>query len=273
MTPLEHEFEDAMLDIYEQAKRYNYYPNYFVRMVHEYHGVGAAKKLLAAENAQQGLFKLWEIKKLDLSMEALVAQDKYAPLFEAEEIEIARKRLKDLGYELAKGKSTSPQSDDRSLSDRIKAGESSTMEFKVAAAWNLRTNQRDGTMKENVLQAIASFMNSSRGGDIIIGVENDTGAIIGLARDYEAVDPKKKNRNGYELWLRNVIASALGADVTAFYETSIHRLEGKDIMLIHVDPAPKPIYLDGDFYIRDGNGKRKLKAVDAMSYIKQRWGF
>ncbi len=165
-----------------------------------------------------------------------------------------------------------PNPNDQQLRARIKQDENATLEFKVAAYWNAKTNQKDGTMKENVLQAVASFMNSSQGGDVIIGVENGTCAIVGLEADYAAVDPGEKNRGSYELWLRNIIATVLGANVTEFYETSFHELEGKDILRIRVKPATHPIYLNGDLYIRDGNGKRKLKAAEVVPYIKQRWG-
>lgn len=98
MTPLEKEFETAMLDIYEQAKRFKYYPTYFLRMVQEHGGVGAAKRLLAAPNAQQGLFTLWELGGLDFSMEALVSEPKFQPLFTEIEIAEARRRLEKLDY-------------------------------------------------------------------------------------------------------------------------------------------------------------------------------
>jgi hypothetical protein len=98
MTPLEKEFEAAMLDTYDQTSQFHYYPTYFLRMVQEYGGVGAAKRLLAAPNAQQGLYKLWELGGLDFSMEALVIQEKYQSLFTAEELAEAHKRLDALKY-------------------------------------------------------------------------------------------------------------------------------------------------------------------------------
>jgi hypothetical protein len=98
MTPLEKEFETAMLDTYEQAKHYKYYPTYFLRMVHEHGGVGAAKRLLAAKDAQQGLFTLWELGGLEFSMEALVLQEHFQVLFTEAEIAEARRRLDKLGY-------------------------------------------------------------------------------------------------------------------------------------------------------------------------------
>jgi len=98
MISLEKQFEAAMLDTYEQAKRFKYYPTYFLRMVQEHGGVGAAKRLLAASNAQQGLNTLWELGGLDFSMEALVIQDKFRSLFTDVELAEARRRLELLDY-------------------------------------------------------------------------------------------------------------------------------------------------------------------------------
>jgi hypothetical protein len=98
MTPLEKAFEAAMLDTYEQSKRFKYYPTYFLRMVQEHGGVGTAKRLLASQNAQKGLFTLWELGGLDFSMEALVLNQKFQRLFTQEELGEAHRRLAQLHY-------------------------------------------------------------------------------------------------------------------------------------------------------------------------------
>jgi hypothetical protein len=38
-----------------------------------------------------------------------------------------------------------------------------------------------------------------------------------------------------------------------------------------VRPAGSPVYLNGDLYVRIGNGKKKLPAQQALEYIKRRW--
>jgi hypothetical protein len=68
-------------------------------MVHEHGGVGAVRLLIKSPNAQEGLSKLWEIGKLDYSIEAAALNPKWASLFTEQEKTIARKRLKDLNYE------------------------------------------------------------------------------------------------------------------------------------------------------------------------------
>ena len=98
MSKLENQFHQAMLDVYNNAKEYEYYATYFKRMIDQHGGVEAAKRLLAKGEIQQGLSKLWELNLLDQSMEALVIQKRFQPLFTSEEIVEARRRLEELGY-------------------------------------------------------------------------------------------------------------------------------------------------------------------------------
>jgi hypothetical protein len=48
-------------------------------IIDQYGGLGAAKRLLAKPNIQEGLTKLWELGLLDQSMEALVIQERFEP--------------------------------------------------------------------------------------------------------------------------------------------------------------------------------------------------
>ena len=98
MASLEQDFHHAMVAIYETQKDYGYYANYFKQMLDEYGGVEAAKRLLVAPKAQQGLFRLWELDHLANSVEAHVLHEKYRPLFSEAELEEARRRLEELGY-------------------------------------------------------------------------------------------------------------------------------------------------------------------------------
>ncbi len=95
---LQDEFHTAMLTTYEEGVKRGYYPTLFLQMLHEHGGVGTAKRLLAAQEPQTGLYRLWELGLLRESMEAHVIQKKFEPLFTAEEIQEARKRLDELGF-------------------------------------------------------------------------------------------------------------------------------------------------------------------------------
>ncbi len=98
MATIEDEFHRAMIAVYETAKDHDYFATYFKQMLDEHGGVQTAKRLLAKAEAQQGLTRLWELNLLDHSMEALVIQERFQPLFTDEEITEARRRLEELGY-------------------------------------------------------------------------------------------------------------------------------------------------------------------------------
>jgi len=95
---LEEQFHHAMIGVYENARDHDYFANYFKRMIDQYSGLGAAKRLLAKPGIQEGLMKLCELDCLGQSMEALVIQDRFRSLFTEAEIAEARRRLEELGY-------------------------------------------------------------------------------------------------------------------------------------------------------------------------------
>lgn len=96
---LEGEFHRAMLNIYDTAAELDYHPIVFLQMVHEHGGVETARRLLGTPEAQQGLSTLWERERLDISMEALVVQERWKPLFSDAERQAAWDRLSAYGYD------------------------------------------------------------------------------------------------------------------------------------------------------------------------------
>lgn len=98
MMTLEEQFHHAMIGVYENAKGHDYFATYFKGMVDRYGGLSAARRLLAKPGIQEGLMKLWELGCLDQSMEALVIQERFQPLFAKDEIAEANRRLSELGY-------------------------------------------------------------------------------------------------------------------------------------------------------------------------------
>jgi len=99
MDNLELQFQDDMLKTYRKAKKLGYKAGIFLDMIGTMGGVGTAKKLLSTEDfIQDGVTRLWELGRLDLSVEALVLKMEYDVLFTFEEKETAKKRLTKLGY-------------------------------------------------------------------------------------------------------------------------------------------------------------------------------
>ena len=96
----EEQFHDEMVRLGQETVRDVYTPSRFIQMVNESRGLGAAKRLLNATDVSDGFRRLWEADRLDLTVEAVVLQDKWVSLFTPEELSTARQRLDDLGYRL-----------------------------------------------------------------------------------------------------------------------------------------------------------------------------
>lgn len=96
---LEMEFQEKMIEIYEKTKKECGYNGIrFFQMVCSEGGLITARKLVMAKGHAEGLTRLWYDKRLDLSMEATIIRDPWCNLFTNEELAMARKKLKELGY-------------------------------------------------------------------------------------------------------------------------------------------------------------------------------
>lgn len=97
-------FHARMLAIHEQAAREcNYKATRFLQLVQRIGGVAAAKQLLHGRQHSEGLTRLWQEKRLDISMEAAVLEMPWRALFTEEDLAIARQRLSALGYKFPPG--------------------------------------------------------------------------------------------------------------------------------------------------------------------------
>lgn len=98
---LELKFDEKMRQIYDQAKdECGYTAIRFMQMVAQHGGLGAAKQLLNSQGYSEGLTRLWEMKRLDISMEATVLQEPWCQLFTQEELDRSRAKLDKLGFDV-----------------------------------------------------------------------------------------------------------------------------------------------------------------------------
>lgn len=101
MSTLENRFHEDMKNIYFSAKKeLKYNASRFFQLVSRDGGVKAAKQLISKSGGTYGFEVLWENKRLDLSVEALVLRPEYHELFTVEERETCMNRLKEFGYEI-----------------------------------------------------------------------------------------------------------------------------------------------------------------------------
>lgn len=94
------QFHKDMLNIYEESKKIGYNASRFKQMVANQGGFNVAKKFILSNNPSEGFVHLWELERLDLTVEALVLKEKYQSLFTEDERATVFNRLKVYGFEL-----------------------------------------------------------------------------------------------------------------------------------------------------------------------------
>lgn len=98
-TRLADEFHRAIENhVYADFKSHSF-PMFLLQAMRRHGGVLAAKQLLGISPVRSGLTKLCKQGRLDTSVEALMLQERWKPLFSGDELNLARRRLKDLGYD------------------------------------------------------------------------------------------------------------------------------------------------------------------------------
>jgi hypothetical protein len=98
-TLKEMNFDRAMLAIYQRAKdECDYNATRYLQMLMEHGGLETAQILINSSHVSDGYIALWERKRLDLTVEALVLQPEWQELFTDTERDIARKRLLDYEF-------------------------------------------------------------------------------------------------------------------------------------------------------------------------------
>ena len=98
-TDIESQFHEAMLDIYRRAKaEAGYNATRFLSMVVEHGGLKTARYLLHAAKVSEGYTALYERKRLDLTVEAMILRPEWQAVFSDVERRIAVNRLREYGY-------------------------------------------------------------------------------------------------------------------------------------------------------------------------------
>ncbi|MGR5145563.1 hypothetical protein ACQKP8_03310 [Photobacterium alginatilyticum] len=97
---LEEQFDNAMMEIYHHAlSEAKYKASAFLGMLLKYRGIDTAKRLIHSPNVSDGYTALWQLGRLDLTVEALIVENSiWHGLFSEEELKICQKRLHDYQY-------------------------------------------------------------------------------------------------------------------------------------------------------------------------------
>lgn len=157
------------------------------------------------------------------------------------------------------------------IGDYIAAGESEFVEFKGSLRWDYHQQAANKTLEKAIARTIAAFMNL-KGGTLVVGV-SDEGSVLGLEQDFNTLG--RKDRDGWEQALRNVLNTFLPKDVAAMVGVSFSEIDGKTVAVVRADAALKPVYLEGDrgaeFHVRSGNTTQQLDVKQAHEFISRRF--
>lgn len=100
MSRLEAKFQAALIDTYHQTKAETGYNALgFLQLLHNRKGLGAAQYLIHQPRPSEGYVKLFEYKRLDLTVEAIIYDNpEWHPLFTEEEMAVVKRRLQEYEY-------------------------------------------------------------------------------------------------------------------------------------------------------------------------------
>jgi hypothetical protein len=100
-TIAEMEFHKDMIRTADRMTReIHYNPTRFCQMINDHGGVEAARILIARTDPSDGFTRLWEAKHLEWSCEAFALLPWYQNLFSGVELQNARGRLDDYGFDI-----------------------------------------------------------------------------------------------------------------------------------------------------------------------------
>lgn len=156
------------------------------------------------------------------------------------------------------------------VAEVIRAGEGSAAEFKATLRWDIDRGVVNKGLQDEVLQAIAAFLNSD-GGTLLIGVRDD-GSILGLTADFSTF--RRTTGSAEDQFLQtisNLVADVLGASFARSFDAQMESVAGEVVCRVTVARASKPAYITADLYIRMGNTSRKLSTRDAVEYVRTHW--
>jgi hypothetical protein len=164
----------------------------------------------------------------------------------------------------------------QTLSALLQLEESQTLEFKSSARWNIQAGMADKKMEHVIVKTVCGFLNSE-GGTLLIGVD-DSADVVGLWDDFSTLG-KKQDRDGYELFLRQLLDNGLSIQTAGKVRIRFESQNDDDVCVVSVAPAAKPAFAkstDGgakasEFWVRVGNQTKQLHGDELVEYSEEHW--
>jgi hypothetical protein len=167
-------------------------------------------------------------------------------------------------------KNVTPKKDDE-ITELIRLGENENLEIKSTLRFDLREGIVNKNLEHVIAKTISAFLNAN-GGNLIIGVD-DNGNVLGLDKDMETLT--KKDIDGFELHLRQIISKYLNGSFEKYLKISFPEIESKLICLAKISKSGKPVFVSHEgkdsFYVRIGNSSIPKNRQEQSEYEKLHW--
>lgn len=155
--------------------------------------------------------------------------------------------------------------------EMIRDGENEKIEFKSSARWDYRKSCVNKEIQKAILKTITGFLNSN-GGTLLIGVDDERN-IIGIENDIKSI--KKKNRDGYSLFLSNLISDNIGRRFNSYINIDFPNIDGKYVCSLVVKKSDSAAFFKDSnhnkFFIRTHNQTQELDSKETFEYISSRF--
>ena len=126
--------------------------------------------------------------------------------------------------------------------------ESGTLEFKTSIVFPPDNNMQpdEYTQSMNVMKGVCAFLNSTTGGILYLGV-NDQGYVVGIENDMRQL--KTPTIDSYMRYVQDIAKKHFGVDALPYLR--IESLYDDTVVAIHVEPHPyRVVELNGTAYLR-----------------------
>lgn len=166
---------------------------------------------------------------------------------------------------------THSESANEEFMEFILAGESESVEFKSTLRYDLRQKAVNKKLEYVIAKTFSAFLNS-KGGNLFIGIDDDQN-VLGLNNDISTL--KRKDIDGFELQLIEVIKKYIGTEFSSHFKISFPEYDKKNICHIIISKSSKPVFVSfegkEDFFIRSGCSSQPLSREEQSVYEKEHW--
>lgn len=156
------------------------------------------------------------------------------------------------------------------IEELLKIEENQTFERKSSTFYDYKNKCCNNALKHVIVKSVAGFMNKD-GGTLLIGVHDD-GTELGLEKDYACLKGKKKDRDGYQQVINQLLLNELGRPSSAHFKVTIEEHEGKDFCVVTVYRANTGVWIKQGLVlpVRTGNTTQQLSGKEAKEYLDGR---